>query len=305
MKTARGDTPHGGTRGEPRIGAGERHRPFALVLGGGGARGFAHLGVLRALEHEGLCPKAVVGVSMGAVVGVAYAMREDWYRAVLDMKLTDFPGATSDPDGRGSHLLHRIRASATTFRVVISMVRDWGPGARARKAGLEELRRLVGQAPLDRSRIPVAVTATDLRGGGRVVLRTAAADDAVYASAALAGVLPPLELGDWLLADGAYTDLAPVDVAREMETAAVIAVDGGSLDRAGEIQNGFRAIIRAMDICHRQHAHLRFAEADLTLRPEFRRAIDTLEFSARRECAAAGIRVVRQERRALRTLLGA
>ena len=242
---------------------------------------------------------------MGAVVGVAYAMREDWYRAVLDMELADFPGATGDPDGRGSRLLHRVRAVATTARVVWSMVRDWGPAARARKAGLDELRRLVGQDRLDQSRIPVAVTATDLRGGGRIVLRTAPADEAVYASGALAGVLPPLESTDGLLADGAYTDVAPVDVAREMEASAVIAVDAGWLDRVGEIRNGFRAIIRAMEICHRQHAHLRFAEADLTLRPRFRRHIDTLEFSARRECAAAGIQVVRQERRALRTLLGA
>lgn len=241
---------------------------------------------------------------MGAVVGVAYAMREDWYRAVLDMKLADFPGTTTDPAGTGPSLLHRVRAAATTVRVVLSMVRDWGPAARSRKAGLEELKRLVGQDPLDQARIPVAVTATDLRGGGRVVLRTERADDAVYASAALAGVLPPLELGDWLLADGAYTDLAPVDVAGQMGAATVIAVDAGSLDRDGEIRNGFRAIMRAMDICHRQHAQLRFAEADLTLRPRFRRNIDTLEFSARRECAAAGIRAVRQERRELRTLLG-
>lgn len=128
---------------------------------------------------------------MGAVVGVAYAMREDWYRAVLDMKLADFPGATGDPKGRGYRLPQRVRAAATTVRIVVSMVLDSGPAAKAQKAGLDELRRLVGQGPLDRSRTPVAVTATDLRSGGRVVFRTAPADDAVYASGALAGVLPP------------------------------------------------------------------------------------------------------------------
>ena len=287
------------------VGLTQGHRPFTLVLGGGGARGFAHLGVLRGLEREGLHPRAVVGVSMGAVVGVAYAMREDWYRAVLDMKLADFPGPTGDPDGEPLRLLQWIRSAATTVRVVLSMVRDWGPAAKAKRDGLDELRRLVGHDRLETARIPVAVIATDLLGGGRVVLSKAPADDAVYASGALAGVLPPLELGDWLLADGAYTDLAPVDVAREMEAAAVIAVDAGWLDRAGEIRNGFRAIVRAMEICHRQHAHLRFAEADLTLRPRFRRSIDTLEFSARRECVAAGIRIVRQERQAVRTLLEA
>lgn len=279
------------------------HRPFSLVLGGGGARGFAHLGVLRALEQEGYRPRAVVGVSMGAVVGVTYGHRPDWYEAVLGMKLADFPGPTAASKGGASGVLHLIGAVASTARILAAMVLDWGPGTRAREAGRAELRKLVGDGRLDDTRIPLAVTATDLLSGERVVLRTEPADDAVYASAALAGVLPPLEFGDWLLADGAYTDLAPVDVARELEPAAVIAVDAGTLDRAGGIRNGYRAIIRAMDICHRQHADLRFAEADLVLRPRFRRYVDTLEFSARRACVAAGIRIVRKERPAIRSLL--
>ncbi len=192
-----------------------------------------------------------------------------------------------------------------SLRVLLAMVRDWGPGTPARNSGRAEVRKLVGHGSLDETRIPVVVTATDLVSGERVVLRSAAADDAVYASGALAGVLPPLPMGDWLLADGAYTDLAPVDVARELESATVLAVDVGSVGRATGISNGYQAIIRAMEICHRQHAHLRFAEADLVLRPRFARDIDTLEFSARRECVAAGIRVVRAERSHIERLLGA
>lgn len=283
----------------PRAGP---HRAFALVLGGGGARGFAHLGVLRALQHEGYRPSLIVGVSMGALVGVTYAQRNDWYEAVLNLKLGDFPGPV-ERDSRKGFRLARIADSVATLRILWAMFMDWGPGARAKEAGLKELRRLVGHRSLEQSRVPVLVTATDLRGGERVVLRNAPSDDAVYASAALAGVLPPLEFGEFLLADGAYSDLAPVDVAREFGPSAVIAVDAGRLDRAGPIQNGYQALVRAVDICHRQHADVRFAAADLVLRPRFMRSIDTLEFDARRECVEAGIRIVRTERESIRTLL--
>jgi len=240
---------------------------------------------------------------MGAVIGVTYASRIDWYDAVLDMKLDDFPGPATAPKKGGSGIFDFARTVINTLGVLRAMVFDWGPGAPARNSGIGEVRKLVGGGRLNESRVPVAVTATDLRSGERIVLRTARSDDAVYASGALAGVLPPLELQDWLLADGAYTDLAPVDVARELESAVVIAVDVGSVDRASRISNGYEAIIRAMEICHRQHAHLRFAEADLVLRPRFLRGIDTLEFSALRECVAAGIRIVRAERSRIRKLL--
>jgi len=64
--------------------SGRTTRTFTLILGGGGARGFAHAGVLHALERRGWAPSAIVGVSMGAVVAAAYALRTDWYRAVMD-----------------------------------------------------------------------------------------------------------------------------------------------------------------------------------------------------------------------------
>lgn len=279
---------------------GPPHRPFALVLGGGGARGFAHLGVLRGLEHLGYRPGAIVGVSMGAIVGAAYALRADWYAAVRGITWTDFAAAQAV---RSTGALGRFGSAFRAIRTAAMMVWDWGPGAGMHEAGRAELGSLLGQRRLEQARIPVAVSATDLRSAQRVVLRTGSAEDAVYASAALAGFLPPLAFGDWLLADGAYSDLAPIDVARAFGLSAVIAVDAGKLDRADSIHNGYQALIRAMEICHRHHAHLRFTAADLTLQPRFDRYVDTLEFSAFRECVAAGIRVVRTDRRAIGELL--
>ena len=281
------------------------HRPFALVLGGGGARGFAHVGVLRGLEAAGFRPRAVVGVSMGAVVGVTYTHREDWYEALLAMDLSEFPGPTdsrqTNPMGSA---IAGARRLASYVRTLKDMVVGWGPGTTAREAGLRELRRLLGGSPLESGRIPVAVSATDLQTGERVVMRRGDAVDAVYASAALAGVIPPLASGSTLLADGAYSDLAPVDVARELVEdpgSAVVAVDPGQASEGLDIGNGFQAIMRAMEICHRRHADLRFGEADLVLRPGFSRTVDTLDFRARRECVAAGLRVVRRDRSRLQS----
>lgn len=183
-------------------------------------------------------------MSRGAVVGVTYAQRDDWYEAVLGMTLRDFPGLV-DPEPRGDRRM--VRPLVTTLarlRMLWALFTDWGPVARAREAGLKELGRLVGHGRLYRARIPVVVTATDLRSGERMVLRTAPSDDAVYASAALAGVLPPLEMGEHLLADGVYSDLAPVDVARALRFPAVIAADGHPRVAAGLTRGRGTAAIR-------------------------------------------------------------
>jgi NTE family protein len=257
------------------------------------------------LERDGYRPSVIVGVSMGALVGVTYAMRADWYDAVMRMDIDDFPGPADEgaEDARGARRLWwSTRTLATTIRRALSLFTDWGPGAGARNVGLAEVRKLVGHRALNGGRIPVRVTATDLLSGERVVLQLPA-DDAVYASAALAGVLPPLETQGRLLADGAYSDLAPVDLARGGGVEVVIAVDAGTVDRAPTIRNGYHAIMRAMEICHRQHARLRFSEADLVLHPIFRRSVDVLDFHARRECVAAGLRAVRAERRTIAALL--
>jgi NTE family protein len=111
----------------------------------------------------------------------------------------------------------------------------------------------------------------------------------------MAGLLPPIELADGLLVDGAYADLAPIDVARSFGHPVTIAVDAGQNGYGGQVETGLQAMVRALEICHRQHAQLRFEQADLVLRPDFRRSIDVLDFSARRECVAAGIRAVRAQ----------
>lgn len=279
-------------------------RSFTLVLSGGGARGFAHVGVLRALEAYGFRPAAVVGVSMGAVVGATYSLRPaDWYSALLTMDTRAFPRPFRSLDSEAAPLGTKLGRIFHSLHAAREMFWGWGVGTRALKAGTGLLRGLTGGRSLEDGRIPIAVCATDLRSGERVVLWSGSASQAVYASSALAGVLPPLRHDRQLLCDGAYADIAPVDVARSFGHPVVIAVDAGQPQPVTEIRNGFQALTRAVDICQLTHAHLRFELADLVLHPGFRRAIDTLDFDARRECVAAGMRAVRRSRRGLERLI--
>jgi NTE family protein len=196
-----------------------------------------------------------------------------------------------------------IAGYARRSRIVWEMFFGWGPGERAVSEGRAALRELTGGRRLGEARIPVAVTATDLESGRRHIIRTGNAIDALYASSALAGVLPPLRLDGKMLADGAYSDIAPIDVARAYGHPVVIAVDPGQSLVPTDVRNGYQAVMRAMEICHMRHADARFAEADLVLRPAFRRTIDTLDFDARRECVAAGAIAVRRHRPDLVRLL--
>jgi NTE family protein len=238
---------------------------------------------------------------MGAIVAATYGLNDDWYGAIRDVDLDNLPTPpTIDPEASG---VQRARNVLSMGRMLRDLALHWGTAERAMRRARTVIGELTLGRNLEEARVPVAICATDLRSGERVVLRDGPAVDAAFASGALAGVVPPVRRGEWLLADGAYTDIAPVDVARAFGNPVVIAVDPGKPAETPDLHNGLQVLARAMEICHTQHAELRFAQADLALRPPFRRPIETLDFGARREAMAAGMRVVRVERDRLAHLL--
>lgn len=262
----------------------------------------AHAGVLHALEHYGYRPSAIVGVSMGAIVAVTYGLNPNWYPALVNMDTGVFPDpAKASNDG----LRERIRALLASERILRDMVLGWGVGSRTLERGRSLLNDLTLGRQLEESRIPVATVATDLCRGQRVVLKSGNAAEAAYASAALAGLLPPLAYGKSLLVDGCYTDLVPVDVARGDKNTFVIAVDTSQSIDPLPPGNGVQTMLKAMEICAHEHAVLRFKKADLVLRPQFPFSIDTLEFRHKRVCIAAGCREVRAKLKTLHHLLQA
>ena len=256
--------------------------------------------MLQALEHYGYRPRAVVGVSMGAVVAVTYALNPDWYRALVNMDTEGFP---EPPKTSSGDLRERIRALLASERMLQDMVLGWGVGSRTLEWGRSLLDSLTLGRRLEEGHIRVATIATDLCRGKRVVLQRGNAAEAAYASAALAGLLPPMPHDESLLADGCYADLAPIDVAKGPDIDVVIAVDVQQKIDPRPPSNGIQAMLRAMEICSQEHARLRFTEADFVVRPQFPFSIDTLEFSQKRVCIAAGSRAVRASLKDLRQLL--
>jgi len=230
---------------------------------------------------------------MGAVIGAAYALRDDWYTAVMRFAETAFPHALRAVEGGGRAGISTLRRVVSGAKTIWDLERGWGAGETDVQAGQEALRALLGAADLTDGRVAIAVSATDLLSGDRIVMSDGAAADAVYSSSALAGVLPPMRLGPYLLADGAYTDICPIDVARGFGCERVIAVNPGRSDVVQDIRNGLQGLMRATEICYMHHSALRFEQADAVLEPAFRRPIETLEFGAHRECIAAGARAVR------------
>lgn len=173
---------------------------LALVLGGGGLRGFAHLGVLQALHEAGIRPDLVVGSSAGAVVGAAYA-------------------SGLQPA--------ELLAAARELRVA-SLI-DFSPGSGGLMSGkyiASWVNELVSHKPIERFAIRYAAVATDLASGEPVLLARGAAGAAVQASAAVPGVTAPLTLADGTqLIDGGLSSLVPVRAARALGAKVVIAVD--------------------------------------------------------------------------------
>jgi NTE family protein len=234
------------TRAAAKTPAGQQDRPVvALVLGGGGLRGFAHVGVLQALEEAGIRPDLLVGTSVGSVVGAAYASGltaaqvEQAARSVVPSSLIDFTLSTSGLM-RGEHIAR------------------WVGG-------------ITGHAPIEHFPIRFAAVATDLQSGRPVAITTGPAGPAVQASAAVPGVTVPVPYRGGHLVDGGSASLVPVRLARAMGASTVIAVNIYCNEEAPADRTGSTGALAVMHRVMRgqscQGAQAEMAEADVVVAP--------------------------------------
>jgi NTE family protein len=265
-------------------------KSFGLVLGGGGARGLAHVGALRALNHLGYYPDVIVGVSMGAVVAATYALNDNWYRDLVEMDDSGFPEI---PDFKTPERLGKFNNLLRAKRAVQNNYFGWGAGQHTVDWGRGVLKQLTKDKQLQDGRIPVYTSATDLHTGERVIKNDGCAVDAVYASSALAGLLPPLEDGSRLLIDGGYSDAAPIDVVKETGVDCVIAINPGQPLTFETPKNGFDVMRRSFEINQRENARMRFEQACMVLEPRFPCSIGVMDFARKRDCVAAGSKAIR------------
>jgi NTE family protein len=270
-----------------------RRRPrIGLALGGGGARGLAHLGVLQVLEEHGIPIDLIIGTSMGAIVGGAYAQEPD--AQALEARIVAYLQSREEKEELAAQRVLRA-PSGRLSRWANSLLQYYYLSRDARRSSLleeEPLRRMISallqEEPIEQTKIPFAAVAVDLLAGEVAVLDRGPIRVAVEASAAIPGVFPPMRLDERLLVDGGVSSLVPVEEAREKGADAVIAVDvGQELEEAPPPERGIDLLFRADEIARARLKRLHLRQADLVIRPQIGH-LQWFEFARYREIIAHG-----------------
>jgi NTE family protein len=246
---------------------GDLPRPrVALVLGGGAARGFAHIGVIRALEQEKVPVDLIVGTSVGSLIGAIYAAD----RNSFELEWTAFKLEKDDLFDYG--ILNALG----------------GMGA-AKGEKLEAfIKSKVPIANIEDLKIPFAAVATDLNRGTKVVLDKGSVAKAVRASSAIPGVFQPVTHQEKVLVDGGVIDSIPVSVAREKGADLVIAVDIGEQVINYNIVDIIDVMLQSLTIMGAENAKVKKKDADVVIAPKIG-DVGMLDFTQKKRCMQAGI----------------
>lgn len=250
---------------------------IGLALGGGGARGLAHIGVLKVLEKNKIPISQISGTSIGAVVGGVYAVYKDAQK--VEAFMYDFVNTDAfkelnldifDPDPKKS--VSYWKQLLKTTKRNISLYRTWRHESMLSKLQVNEIFKAYPDGNIEDLPINFASVATDLVTGRETVLLKGNLKQAIVASASIPGVFPPVEMLDTKMCDGGVSDLVPVYVSRGQGAQYVIAVDvTKSLNEKEELTNGLSIIDRAQTILAFQLSRERLAGADCVIRPSSHR----------------------------------
>jgi NTE family protein len=245
----------------PLVVAPPRRPRVGLALGGGAARGFAHIGVIQALEENGLVPDLVVGTSVGSLVAALYASGKGGRElAVIADAMDETAFADWSYPGRGL-----IRGEA-----LAKFVRD--------KTNHREIEQM---------RIPLGIAATDLDSGEGILFRRGDTGTAVRASSAVPAVFQPVKIGVREYVDGGLSAPIPVHHARQMGAEFVIAVDISALPEGNATGDAARMLLQTFAIMGRSLKNYELRDADVVLQPSLA-GVSGADFTTRRQSIKAG-----------------
>ncbi len=251
---------------------------LGLALGGGAARGFAHIGVLQVLEEEGIKPSLVVGTSAGSVVASFYASGKtgqqlQWLADTMDE--TQFTDWANPFSGRGI-----LRGEAL------------GKYINSQLNGMK----------IEDMKLPLGIVATDLRTGDGILFRRGDVATAVRASSAVPSVFEPVQIAGKDYVDGGLVSPVPVRYARQMGADLVLAVDISSRPEDAKTSDMLKVLLQTFSIMGKSISQLELAQADVVVRPALPE-IGSTEFSARKKSIEAGRAAMKQAMPQLRALL--
>ena len=236
----------------PRIG---------LALGGGAARGFAHIGVIQVLEESGIKPDLVVGTSAGSLVAALYA------------------------SGKGGIALGRLADSMDE-----SAFTDWafpGRGLIRGEALARYVRENTGNRTIEKLPLPLGIVATDLDSGAPILFQRGDPGVAVRASSAVPAVFQPVRIGTHEYVDGGLVSPVPVRFARQMGAELVIAVDISAAPEGNATGDAMRMLLQTFAIMGRSINGFELRDADIVLSPKLP-GVSGADFTGRKKSIQAG-----------------
>lgn len=236
---------------------------IGLALGGGAARGFAHVGVIQVLEEAGIRPHYVVGTSAGSLVAAMYA------------------------SGMKGPQLKQVASTMQEAAITDWLLPLFNRGALKGDALAQYVNQQVQGRNIENMSLPLGIVATDLRTGEAVVFRRGNTGTAVRASSAVPGVFLPVKIGDKEYVDGGLVAPVPVQQARQMGANFVIAVDISSDPQSSDTSDVFKILLQTFTIMGRSINALALRQADVVVRPQLK-DVGSADFASRERSIEQG-----------------
>ena len=249
---------------QPFVAIKQQKRPVvALVLGSGGARGYAHIGVIEVLEQQGIHPDFIVGTSAGSIVGSIYA------------------------SGKTAAELHDIALNLkpNDVRDVNVSLKGFFNGQKVENY----INRQVNNTPLQNLKIPMYVVATELKNGEKTVFNYGNTGQAVRASTAIPSMFVPTKIGDTEYVDGGLVSPVPVQVARDLGADIVIAVDILAQPIHTETSNVWGLFNQNINIMQGRLAEEELKNADIVIQPDLKEKAHIFDVTGREMAIQAGV----------------
>ena len=241
---------------------------IALVLGSGGARGYAHIGVIEVLEQHGIKPDFIVGTSAGSIVGSIYA------------------------SGKSPEQLRQI-----ALNMKVGDVRDFKIGMKGFFDGQkveDYVNKQIDQMPLEKMKIPMYVVATELQNGEKTIFNYGNTGQAVRASVSIPSMFIPTKIKGKEYVDGGLVSPVPVNIAKELGADIVIAVDILAQPVNTETTNVWGLFNQNINIMQNRLAAEELKNADIVIQPDLREKAHIFDVKGRQDTMQAGIDAANQ-----------
>lgn len=283
-----------------------RKKRVGLALGGGGARGIAHLGVLKVLQLYNLFPEIVVGTSIGSIVGALFALKnynnidELIKNLIGKLKTNEFKEFQNEimlyfeNETKNMNIVQKIKYIAKNLLFYEKIFRN--EYIISNDKFEKVLRLLLPERKIEDLPVKFATVALDLKSGNKIIINKGDLIKSVMASCAIPGIFQPVKYDKYLLVDGGWIEKVPAQTAKSLGADKVIAIDVSSnpLKNFKKVKNGFQLLLYADELTNNELKNIQLLQADLIIKIDFLK-YNWLEFNKFNQIISAGEEIAKIE----------